>query len=749
VEGIEYVVSRNSPHPPKKSLTTSRSVQPGGSPRLSSQTAPLLVEIGTEELPSSIISLVLGQLADAAASFFKEHRLLHGSLRTLGTPRRLVVLVEGLASHQASLSQEIMGPPKAAALDEQGRITQAAKGFARSQGVPIENLEVRETPKGAYMCAVKHQKGRAASVLLREQLPCLLQYLSFPKAMRWNASRVRFARPVRWIAALHGHRPLSFSFADVRAGTITYGHRFLHTAQPGHATTIELTDPALYVAAVRRKGVMVDPAERRAVIQTQLSSLARSVKGRLYPDYFKELLNEAVYSVEWPQCIMGRFHKKYLHLPQEVLITAMREHQGYFSVMGRDGALLPRFMTVTNMKLSNMDLIRKGHERVLAARLNDAQYFYQEDRKHSLGERVDQLNGVIFHQKLGTLFQKMERIRTIIKTVAELVGRKELCSVSERAAYLAKGDLTTGMVGEFPSLQGVMGREYARCDGETEEVATALWEQYLPRTPDDMLPRSSVGSFLSLADRCDMLAAFFRVGLIPSGSEDPFALRRSAFGLVRIVIEGKCSINLVTVLKQLDHLLSLQGVMEIQGDRDSDGAHHNHWQALLDFLGERLRYYGRTTSGLREDVMEAVWMARPSDTCDLYDLLVRMQALQRVTAQPEFDPLMIGFKRAHRLVKKEGWTKETVRPELFEHKAERMLFDAVQSSQGQVATCLERQDYASAIKTLLAFKSPIDEFFAGVMVNADNQMVRANRLALLYRIDRLFGRIADFSRIQS
>jgi len=447
---------------------------------------------------------------------------------------------------------------------------------------------------------------------------------------------------------------------------------------------------------------------------------------------------------------MGRFHKKYLNLPQDVLITAMKEHQGYFSVVGRDGSLLSRFVTVTNMKLSNMDLIRKGHERVLAARLNDAQYFYQEDRKHSLGDRVDQLKGVIFHQKLGTLFQKIERIGVIVKTVAELGGRKELCSVCERAARLAKCDLTTGMVGEFPSLQGIMGSEYARCDGESEEISLALSEQYLPRTPDDRLPRSPVGSFLALADRCDTLAAFFRVALIPSGSEDPFALRRSAFGLVRIVIEGKFRINLVTVIKQLDHLLSAQGVNGVQGGREpSDGASQNDWQTLLDFLGERLRYYGRTAYELREDVMEAVWMARPSDTCDLYDLLVRMQALQTLTAQPAFDPLMIGFKRAHRLVKKEEWTENTVRPALFAHEAEKMLFDAVENSQGHVSTCMKRQDYASAIQTLLALKSPIDAFFVGVMVNTDDQMVRANRLALLYRVDRLFGTIADFSRIQS
>ena len=705
------------------------------------QVAPFLLEIGTEELPASFIKPALQHLATLGRIFFEEHRLSHDTIQTMGTPRRLVMLVDGLSSRQTSMTQEVLGPPQSVAYDAKGQPTQAAKGFAKSQGLPVGKLQVRETSKGAYVCAVKHQEGEQTSEVLRTNLSGMLQQLSFPKSMRWNASRVRFARPLRWTVCLYGSRVIKFEIAGVTAGSRTWGHRFLRTTRVGRRQGVEIKSASSYGSTVKRLGIEVDPSERRSIIQSQISALAKSAKGRIYSDHAEELLEQAVFSVECPRAILGGFNREYLILPKEVLITSMKEHQGYFSLVGRDGALLPKFIAVTNMKLSNMDLIRKGNERVLAARLNDAQYFFHEDRKRPLSDRVELLQGVVFHRKLGTLHHKTLRNLSLAPLIAEIAGRNDLKEACERAAHLAKADLLTGMVGEFPSLQGVMGREYARCDGETEEVCLALGEHYLPRSPEDALPQTQVGIFLALADRLDTLTAFFHVGLVPSGSEDPFGLRRSAYGMMRIIAEHKLQLNLTPLIANAEQLLSGQGV---KGESSV-----SIQRSVIDFIVERFRFYGRTAHGLREDVMEAVLAASQSETCDLDDLLSRMTALQALTAKPEFDSLIVGFKRAHRIVEKEQWTDEHVRQELFEHESEPTLYGVVNDVQCVVEECMGKKEYAASLMALLQLKAQIDGFFVGVLVNASDQAIRANRLSLLRRVDQLFLKIADFSRIQT
>ncbi len=702
-----------------------------------------------------MIQPAMTQLAGLLEGFLANHRLSHDRIRTFGTPRRLAVLVMELAAKQTPVVQETLGPSKAVAFDAQGHPTKAAEGFAKSQGVDVGELETRETPKGVYLCAVKQEKGLPAATVLAEHLPGLLQQLSFSKTMRWNASGVRYPRPIRWLVALVGGRALSFDFAGVKSGARSWGHRFLSRGKTGTASKgIGIRRPELYEAVMARAGVVVDPAKRREMLAGQLKQLARSVNGRVYQANQEELLDQAVFSLECPNVLCGAFDRTYLAVPQEVLIASMEEHQGFFSVVNRKGELLPRFFAPTNMEVKNMELIRVGNERVLAARLADARYFFDEDRKVKLADRVSDLNGVVFHKKLGSLYQKVERMSNLGIYLIDVTGGPEVTRSYQRAAWLSKADLVTGMVGEFPGLQGVMGEHYAAHDKEPAEVCQAIGEYYRPRMPEDSIPETPVGRLLALTDRLDTLSAFFYAGIVPSGSEDPFGLRRSAFGVVRIVVEAGLQIDLVDVLHQAERLLATQGVKAGGQTGPQTGGHPfatlraGSGPPLRQFLEERLRYYGRTVAGYREDVMDSVLSRADGGSLDLRDLFLRMEALQAITSQPDFDSLIIGFKRAHRIVEKEAWTDRTVDVALLTHPTERRLQQAVDAAGTAVGQALDAHDYHGALKQLIELKSPIDRFFDGVLVNAPEPEVRANRLSLLRRVDDLFSAFGDLSQIQ-
>ena len=534
-------MSRTSPSPKKS---------PAGrtpSPSISRDTE-LLLEIGTEELPYQFIAPALRSLHESMTTMLQSQRLSFGQIRSMGTPRRLVLIVEQLATQQQSAVKEVLGPSKAVAFDQAGQPTKAAIGFAASQGMPVEELQVRQTAKGEYVCAVKQEKGQSTTSVLTQHLPGLIGKLSFPKAMQWNETGVRFARPVRWLLALCGGKVLPIECAGVKAGQISHGHRFLDAHTSVSVKGFPVRSIQHYMKETERHGVIVDQERRRAMIVEQLSSLAKSAHGQLHQD--EDLLEQAIYTVEYPYTIIGSFKPNYLALPKEILMTAMKEHQGYFSLVDRNGALLPNFLTVTNMKLSNMDLIRQGNERVLAARLADARFFYDEDRKISLADRLEKLKAVTFHQKIGTQFQRTIRIKDLAEYLAEQLGNHELAQVAQRAAELSKTDLLTGIVEEFPTLQGIMGGEYAKHDGERPDVSEAVAEHYLPRGMDGEIPHTLPGKVLSLADRIDRIASFFWVGLIPKGSEDPYALRRDALSIVRIIIEGRLTLDFIRPLKK-------------------------------------------------------------------------------------------------------------------------------------------------------------------------------------------------------
>jgi glycyl-tRNA synthetase beta chain len=708
--------------------------------RLSPATAAeLLLEIGVEELPYQFIAPALAALKGSAEQMLKDHRIAFQLVCTMGTPRRLTLVVEGLAAQQTSMVKEAMGPSKAVAFDPAGQPTRAAVGFAAGQGVSVQELQIRQTPKGEYLFAVKQEPGRPTNVVLKELLPQLIAKLSFPKAMKWNSTGVRFARPVRWLVAVYGGATLPIEAAGIIAGNRTEGHRVL-----GSARGITVRDSDSYLKGLERQGVIPDPQRRRHMIEEQISALCKQTGFMLNVD--DDLLDQAVYTTECPNAIIGTFKPAYLEVPQEILITSMKEHQGFFSLMHKEtGKLVPHFIAVANNRAKDMGLIREGNERVLAARLADAKFFFDEDRKIRLEDRTKKLSGVTFHQKLGTMAQKQERLEKLIVIIAPLLdpraANNETIDHCRRAAKLCKADLLTGVVGEFPELQGIMGGEYAAHDKEPDAVSAGVREQYLPRSIDGALPKTLIGQALSLTDRLDALAAFFHVGLVPTGSEDPFALRRHATAIVRIILESGLRLDLGDCIRHAREIVINDGFKGVAGS-DQEGS-----RRIIEFIFERVRHYGRVVHVLRDDVIEAVLKPAHDKPLDLVDLVLRMKALEFVTTKPEFDPLIVGFKRAHRLVGKEQWDRKPVDKTKFEHPTESALHQAIVEERKKMLSAMNHGEYGQALDSLVRLKPAIDAFFAAVMVNAEDPAIRSNRLSLLQEVADFFNSFADFSQI--
>lgn len=697
--------------------------------------AELLLEIGVEELPYQFIVPALAALKESAERLFNDQRLTFQSVHTMGTPRRLTIVVEGLAAKQTSITKEAMGPSKAVAFDQSGQPTKAALGFAAGQGVAVQDLQIRDTPKGEYLCAVKREEGCATLAVLIETVPQLVSGLTFPKAMKWNETSVRFARPIRWIVALYGNSVLPIEVAGITASNQTKGHRVL-----GGGKWVSIRNPSSYIGTLERQGVIVNPQHRRKLIEEQIAEICRKTGFQLNED--EALLDQAVYATEQPHAMIGSFKDAYLDVPQEILITSMKEHQGFFSLRQKDtGRLAAHFIAVTNNRVKDMSLIRDGNERVLAARLADAKFFFDEDRKLTLEARAKKLTGVMFHQKIGTMARKQERLCALVGAIAEQVGLEpDSRSACLTAARLCKADLLSGIVGEFPELQGVMGGYYAQHDGMSRNVCNAIRDQYIPRGMEGALPETIEGKVLGLADRLDTIVAFYQAGIIPKGSEDPFALRRHALSIVRILLEGQLKLNLGNVIETAEKLV----------DKDVRGASLPNLAGPRDFIIERFRYYMGVTEIKRDDVINAV-SEDGTEECDLVDLAKRIRALQAMASLPEFDPLMVGFNRANNILKKEGVKKTelvAVDPSLFQDDPERELHAQVKSMKETYDEFLAKYQYKEALHCLVQLKHSIDRFFERVMVNVEDSAIRANRLSLLrHVVEDLFEKFADFSRI--
>jgi glycyl-tRNA synthetase beta chain len=682
----------------------------------------MLLEIGTEEIPSGFIPRAFEGMQEILHKEMEARRVGSEEMRVMGTPRRLAFCAE-LEDRQLPLETQRIGPPKSVAFDAQGKPTKAALGFAQKEGVGVEALEVIETEKGEYLCVRKHEAGKDTSLILAEVLPRLIASIPFPKSMRWADLELRFARPIHWILAIFGNEVIPFTLENVKSGPFTRGHRFLH---PDSFAVKGLKD---YLDGLRQACVIVDPHERRELILREVQEAARQAGGT--PLENKELLEEITYLVEYPVALCGSFDKEYLALPREVLITAMQHHQRYIPVVNKKGNLLPSFVAVSNTRPRELEVVKKGNERVLRARLADARFFFQEDQKITLEARVEKLKGVIFQAKLGTSYEKVMRMLGLSQRLAEELA-PETREVVARGALLCKTDLVTEMVGEFPQLQGVIGREYAILGGEDPAVAQVIFEHYLPRFAGDELPASSAGAMVSMADKIDTVIGCFGVGLIPTGTSDPFALRRQTLGVINIILGKGYSLSLRKVVEM--------GIELLQGKIERSPA-----EVLVDCLAF---FQGRfvallVSQGYPADVVEGV-MAVQGD--DLVDARARVEALARFRSAPEFEPVTVAFKRVANILKGIDRTGK-VNTARFEAPEEGDLHNKYQAIAGKVSTAIKGGVYEKALGELAKLRPPVDAFFDHCMVMAEDQKVRANRLALLAEIAGLFSQMVDFSRL--
>ncbi|MEW6171752.1 MAG: glycine--tRNA ligase subunit beta [Bacillota bacterium] len=684
-----------------------------------------LLEIGTEEIPARFLPGALAELSEKAAAIFSDARLGFGAMETYGTPRRLVLFVKNVPEKQEPLLQEVKGPARQAAFDASGKPTKAAAGFARSQGVDVAELVVRKAGKAEYVFAVKQEKGKPAKEVLADLCPRLIAGLNFPKPMRWGDSELRFIRPIRWLTALYGNAVVDFTIDGLASGRESRGHRFL-AAGP---VTIEETGE--YFSRMAESFVMADPAERRRIVKAQTEVLAAGEKGLVPAD--DELLDEVVNLVEYPTAFCGGFPEEYLGIPEAVLVTAMRAHQRYFPVYGADGRLLPRFIAVHNSAPEHTATIRAGNEAVLRARLADAAFFYREDLATPLAGRIQGLKKVVYREELGTLYDKTLRLGMLVKYLGTAleISPEDMDAVS-RAAHLSKGDLLTNMVYEFPELQGVMGREYALRDGEPEAVAEALYEQYLPRFAGDALPQTVSGRLLSVADKVDNLVGCFGLGLIPTGSQDPYALRRQALGLCHIILDGALHLSLSDMI--------LQACREYGGHRLKRDT-GEILDELMEFFRQRLRGLF-SERGILPEVTEAVLSAGFDDVETAWR---RAQAVTDFRDGPLFGDLHTAYTRAANLSRQAPEREPDTA--CFVDPAEGRLYQAVLRLREETAADVKNHFYGRVLEKLSTLREPVDLFFDAVLVMDEDPRLRENRLALLRAVAGLVRRVADLSKI--
>ena len=692
----------------------------------------LLLEIGAEEIPASFIQPALEDLQKVLVGRMADAGLKHGVVRAFGTPRRLALLVQGVADRTEDVTREEQGPSVSAAFDKEGKPTVAAEKFASARGLTVDQLLRVQTPKGEKLAARVLEKGKAAEELLAPALHAAVHGIQWPKSMRWGDVEQLFARPVQWVVALLGEEVLPVVLGDVKSGRTTYGHRFL---APG---PVEERRPADYEAALEKAHVVADIGKRGALLVERVQAKAAAAGARLLED--EALVDQVVNLVELPSPVVGAFEERHLDLPPEVLVQEMKSHQRYFSLTDAKGKLLPRFIAVSNTPVRDEKLSLRGYQRVLAARLADGRFFFDEDRKARLEERVAKLERVVWVGPLGSYAEKVERFRQLALHLAKESGKGDP-EVIARAATLAKADLVTGMVGEFPELQGVMGREYARHDKEREEVALAVFEHYLPRTATDGLPTQDAGALVGVADRLDSICGIFAIGKGPTASADPYALRRACLGVINIVLARGLRFSLAGAVDRALELLGpkIANVKRKAGEppvRD----------LVLRFFRERL--LNLWTRDARTDVVEAVLSAGFDD---LVAAKKRLDALRPLVGAADFAPLAIAFKRVANIVEKQGKdvAAGAVSPERFTDAAERELHAAFSRAQGRVAESLKADDFAAALKEITGLKPAVDLFFDKVMVMAEDRALRENRVRLLTEIGGLFGRVADFTKIQA
>ncbi len=694
-------------------------------PRVNEASADFLVEIGTEELPPKALRRLMQAFAEGIKAGLARERLAHGELEAFATPRRLAVLVQDLAGRQEDRVTELKGPPLAVAFDPEGRPTAAARAFAEKCGVTVEALGRTATAKGEWLTGRSVAAGQPAAAVLPGVVEEALDKLPIPRRMRWGDSEIEFVRPVRWLLMLHGENLVPATILGHPSGNVTWGHRFLAAGE------ITIRTPAEYLQRLEEQGrVLADFAARRQRIVEGVARAAASVGGTPLGD--DELYDEVTALTEWPVPMIGRFDEAYLDLPREVIAATLTHHQRYFPIEDAAGNLQAEFVTVANLESSEPERVRDGNERVIRPRLADAAFFRDQDLEVRLADRLPLLQRIVYSEGLGSLHDKTARVARLTVAIAAGLGLDR--AIVERAAWLSRADLTTGMVGEFPELQGVMGSYYAAASGEPEAVAAAIREMYLPRHAGDALPATDAGRALSLADRIDSLAGQFVVGRKPTGNRDPQGLRRAALGIVRILVEQALDLDLPALLA---------AAVAEQPASVTDAA--TVTDELYDFIVERLRSWYVDGQGMTVEAFESVRARRPAS---LHDFGLRLAGVAAFVELPQAESLAAANKRIANILRQAGEDRfGAVEPARLEAGAERDLYEALQSARSAVEPLMRERDYAAALRRLAALRDPVDRFFDDVMVMAEDAALRRNRLALLAGLRDLFLQVADISRL--
>ncbi|MGH8549562.1 MAG: glycine--tRNA ligase subunit beta [Methylococcales bacterium] len=684
----------------------------------------LLFELGTEELPPKSLLGLRDALRENLAGLLRHNNLRFDGIRAFATPRRLAALVSGLAAAQPDTFRERKGPALSAAFDSDGQPTQAARGFARSCGVTVDELVREVSDQGEWLFFREAVRGALTETLIPGIVNESLARLPIAKRMRWGAGSIEFVRPVHWSVLMYGSEVITADILGTTSGNITYGHRF-HAPDP-----IRIRKPSEYAELLHRHGwAIADFETRRESIRSQVEESARALGAVALID--DELLDEITSLVEWPVAVSGSFDPRFLELPSEVLISTMQANQKYFPLTTGSGEIYPAFITVSNLESSRPDSVRKGNERVIRPRLADAEFFWNQDRKSTLESRLPSLKDIIFQKQLGSLYDKSVRVLKLAETIANRLNADPQTAI--RAAMLAKADLLSEMVGEFPSLQGIMGRYYAESDGESIEVARAIEEQYLPKHAGGALPETQAGQILSVAEKLDSLVGIFSAGIIPSGDRDPYALRRAALGVLRILIEKKLDLDILDIVEFASNLLP----EAIRNERAGS--------EVSTFIVERMRGYC-LERGFKADEFEAVLAVKPSRPLDFEKRLIAVAGFRSLAAA---ESLASANKRIRNILRKSDTEiAGTVDPERFAGGEERNLFEAMTAAADAIAPLLERDDYTGALTRLSELRESVDNFFDKVMVMVEDPMVRNNRLALLAGIQSMFLRIADISKLQ-
>jgi glycyl-tRNA synthetase beta chain len=697
----------------------------------------LLFEVGCEEIPAGMLPKAEEELRTNIEKLIATENLSEGvSVETFSAPRRLVAWVRGLLAKQVDVEVEVTGPPKSVAYDSVGAPTRAALSFAEKQRAHVNDLYLVQTPKGEYLAAKQIKLGRTAEQILVAILPRAVHDLTWPRSMTWTGLEgARFIRPIRWIVAVLDGKPLKLTIAGIAAGSNTRGHRFLGSSN------IPVKDFADYEKKTRQNGVIVRPANRQEKIAKELETCAKRGSYRIHED--ASLRKLVAYLNEYPTVIQGDFDSAFLSLPDEILVTVMRDHQKYFAAEKKDGELAPHFLAVINVDKDSKGLIRAGHERVLRARFADAQFFWQADQKCRLADYLPKLERVTYESRLGSYRDKVERIRAIARWLTEQwfnLGML-LAHVAEadRAAELAKCDLATEMVREFTELQGIVGGLYARAQGEPDEIADAVYDHYRPVGLEDPIPRNLTGCAVALADKLDSIVGCFAVGVVPTGSSDPYALRRAALGIVKIILEKNLPVSLsLAVGAAAKALLTHKPKRGVTPDQETQ---------ILDFILDRAKFVFREREGFGYDEVSAVFRAGADDLVDAQKRLVALKAIRK---SKNFEPLAVSFKRIRKILEKANIASgepRQVNPDLFESPAERELYFAVREAASKVHAHKRAGKYQEALETIAGLRKVVDQFFDGVMVMAEVEAVRSNRLALLAELLREFTTVADFSEI--